>query len=59
MRGFMLPFLLVCSLVTQSIKMEVEDPEAEEPSSESHVKINFASVSAGAVVLGKSKASKG
>ena len=59
MRGFMLLFLLVCSLVTQSIKMEVEDPEAEEPSSESHVKINFASVSAGAVVLEKSKASKG
>ena len=52
-------FLLLCSRFICSIKMEVEDPEAEEPSSESTVKINFASVSAGAVVLEKCKASKG
>ena len=55
----MLLFVLLSSRFTCSIKMEVDDPEAEEPSSESNVKINFASVSAGAVVLEKCKASKG
>ena len=59
MQGLVLVFLFLCSRFICSIKMEVEDPEAEEPSSESTVKINFASVSAGAVVLEKCKASKG